>query len=163
MKWCSQRRGQGCLATIEGSVSIERQLTSWRRSTSEVLCFRRNRERTMILLFWSVLAAFAIAETCVVFWVPLFADSPPIFSSQNVACRKRAVLVHCLILAAYLGVVGFLFWSESSFNWLSHGGISLQRAFGLLLGTVMTGTIERELFFRSPRKASTHAATESGA
>jgi hypothetical protein len=112
-----------------------------------------------MLLFWLIFVCFAIAETCVVFWVPFGADSPPIWSQQNIKHRKRFVLIHSLILAAYLGVVGLLTWQERSFNWLS-SGISLQRVFGFIFTAVLTGVIERQLFFRIPAPRRTKATEE---
>ena len=105
-----------------------------------------------MLLFWTVLIGFAIAETCVVFWLPIFADSPPIWSRPRGEARKSAVLSHGVFLAVCLGVVGFLTWSERSFNWLSLG-ISPSRVFRLLLSAVVMGSIERLVFYRISKDA----------
>lgn len=101
----------------------------------------------MLLIFWASFASFAVAETFIVFWVPLYSDSPPICARHSSKSRRRAILTHCLILTVYLVVVGFLTWQESHFGWLSRGNV-FTRALGLLISAFVTASIERELFFR---------------
>ncbi len=99
---------------------------------------------------WLIYVGFAVAYTWIVFSVPVADDLPPIWSNQNLMPRERIVLIHSMFLAAYLGVIWFLTWRESSFDWLRRGKMSRPGAFYMIFVAVFTGVIERLLLYRGP-------------
>jgi hypothetical protein len=101
---------------------------------------------------WLIIVGFAVAYTWIVFKAPLGEDFPPIWSSDNTMPREWIVLIHTLFLAAYLGVLWYLTWRESSFGWLFHGRIiRYPGAFYLFVVGIFTAAIERLWLYRGQK------------
>jgi hypothetical protein len=99
---------------------------------------------------WLIYGGFAAAYTWIVFRGPFGDDFPLIWSSQNLMPREWIVLIHSLFLAAYLGVLWYLSWRDSSFNWLTRG--SIPGALYMFFAAAFTGVIERLLLYRGPER-----------
>jgi hypothetical protein len=108
-----------------------------------------------MLYGWVFFIGFAVAYTWIALRLPLGDDFPPIWSSDNTMPRERIVLIHSLFLAAYLGVLWYLTWRESSFGWLFRGPVIRHPgAFYLIVVAIFTAMIERLWLYRGQERKS---------
>jgi hypothetical protein len=111
---------------------------------------------------WLIYVGFAVAYTWIVFRVPVADDLSPIWSNQNLMPREWIVLIHSVFLAAYLGLICFLTWRESSFGWLTRGSVDHHPGtFDLIFVAVWTGVIECLLLYRGPEPSPPQNESDS--
>jgi hypothetical protein len=104
---------------------------------------------------WLFFIGFAAVYTWIALRAPLGNDFPAIWSRDNTMPRGRIILVHSLFLAAYLSVLWYLSWRESSYGWLFRGpAISHSGASYLFVVAIFSAMIERLWLYRGQGRKS---------
>ena len=100
---------------------------------------------------WLIYIGFAVAYTWLVFSVPFDDNFPPIWSNKNTTPRSKIIFIHSLFLLAFLGLLAFLAWRQSSFNWPFRGTRWNNAAFQMLFVVIFAGVVERLWLYKGPK------------
>jgi len=111
---------------------------------------------------WLVFVGSAVVYSWIALWLPLGGDfPPPVCSNQNTTPREKIVVVHSLFLAAYLGLVWFFTWRESSFGWLIRGSAHNSAVLQMVFVAIFTGVIERLWLYCGPEPSPSEDESDS--